>query len=720
MKWAKYIGILLLLAAGHGAVAQSRALDSLRERLPHAKGQERYGTLIELFKENLGINYDSALRYASMAVDQARQNGDSLAMVKAYNAQGWVRMKLGSSLCIPDFEYALGIARGNGYQDQVKYLLNNLAIAHGDFANYDKALDYHFQSLQLRQLEGNALDISISLNNIGVIYSFLQDYENALKYFVQSKDLKEENNISHDLDRAYINIALANFNLKKYDEALRDITKVFEVCEDECNDEVLVEAHYAMARIMQKKGQLNKAKGELDKTIALAREIGSRMYESQALSLRAAVQLNEGRPNKALRALDESQSVLEGTNLRDQILNNYLLYVSIYNSMGDYKAASEYQQKYIELNKEIYSGDLIKNISRIQTEFEERENIKTIAAKDQVLALQQEVIVRQKTQYAFIITITVLTLGFGLVMYRANRKQQRINRELAAAQKTIQWQNGQLSKANLELEKEVEERTVELVEANESLTKVNDELDNFIYKTSHDIRGPLASLKGICNVAMMDVKDKMALDYFDKLDASAARLNAILSRLLIINQINHSILKAELIDFNAQIEEVLELERKKGLPKKMDISSHVDPGLRCMSDKELTGIILENLIDNAIKFHNYSDRVNPFVRVEITSKGDQVLLSVVDNGIGVDEKNKNEIFKLFVRATDRSDTGGIGLYLSKLATLKLGGDITVSKSMEGYTVFKVLLPQDLSPVIEKRQADEMRREKRKQKLLKAT
>ncbi|HOO10869.1 MAG TPA: hypothetical protein PKW06_13085, partial [Cyclobacteriaceae bacterium] len=169
------------------------------------------------------------------------------------------------------------------------------------------------------------------------------------------------------------------------------------------------------------------------------------------------------------------------TNIREQALNNYLLYVSTFNSMGDYKAASEYQQKYIELNKEIYSGDLIKNISRIQTEFEERENIKTIAAKDQVLALQQEVIARQKTQYAFIITITVLTLGFGLVMYRANRKQQRINRELAAAQKTIQWQNGQLSKANLELEKEVEERTVELVEANESLTKVNDELDNFIY-----------------------------------------------------------------------------------------------------------------------------------------------------------------------------------------------------------------------------------------------
>ena len=265
MKRAKWIGILLLLAAGHGAVAQSRALDSLRERLPHAKGQERYGTLIELFKENLGINYDSALRYASMAVDQARQNGDSLAMVKAYNAQGWVRMKLGSSLCIPDFEYALGIARGNGYQDQVKYLLNNLAIAHGDFANYDKALDYHFQSLQLRQLEGNALDISISLNNIGLVYSNLLDYENALSYFQQSKDIKEENGITHDLDRAYINIALAYYNLKNYDEATKNVSKVLELCEAGCEDEILVEAHYALAKILQKKGKLSERKKKLTK-----------------------------------------------------------------------------------------------------------------------------------------------------------------------------------------------------------------------------------------------------------------------------------------------------------------------------------------------------------------------------------------------------------------------------------------------------------------------
>jgi len=712
------ICIVILVVVSHWAYPQSYAIDSLQKRLPSAQGQERLEILIELFKENLSVNYDSASHYSALAVTQARQMGDSLAIVKAYNANGFVRMKLGSSLCIPDFEYALAIARRNGYHDQVKFLLNNLAISYSDFANYDKALDYNFQSLQLRQAEGKARDISIALNNIGIVYSYLQDYENALIYFQQSKDLKEENEISYDLDRAYTNIALAYFNLGNYDEAFRNISKVLEFCDRGCQDDVLVEAHYALAKIFLKKGVINEAKEELNKTIRVARKIDSRMYESQALHLNAVIQLDDKKPEKALAYLDESQETLEGTNLRDQTLNNYLLYVSIYNSMGNYKAASEYQQKYIELNKQIFSGDLIKNISRIQTEHEERENIKTIAAKDQVLALQREVIARQKAQYAFIITITFLTLGFAFMMYRANRKQQKINRELAAAKETIQWQNEKLSNANHLLESEVEERTKELVVSNEALVKVNDELDNFIYKTSHDIRGPLASLKGICNVAMMDVNDETALDYFNKLDASAARLNAILSRLLIINQINHSILTPENIDFIKQIEEILELERKKDLPDRIDISYYVEPGLKFRSDKAMAKIILENLIDNAIKFHNYSERVDSFIRIEITAEGEWVSVKVIDNGIGIDRESKDKIFQLFVRATERSETGGIGLYLSKLATLKLGGDIYASETEEGHTVFKVLFPPDLISIIEKRDAEERKREKQKQKVLK--
>jgi signal transduction histidine kinase len=337
-----------------------------------------------------------------------------------------------------------------------------------------------------------------------------------------------------------------------------------------------------------------------------------------------------------------------------------------------------------------------------------------------VLILQREVITRQKAQYAFIITITVLVLGLALVMFRANQSQRKTNQALAVAKETIQNQNQMLSNANLQLESEVEERTRELVESNDSLIKVNDEMDNFIYKTSHDIRGPLASLKGICNVAMLDVKDETALDYLSKLDTSAAKLNTILSRLLIINQINHSLLNPEQINFQEQVREILELEKKKGLPKRMDISFDIEPNLNFRSDKEMTKIILENLIDNAIKFHNESERASPFVRIEIKKEKDWITVKVIDNGIGINEDSRHKIFQLFVRASERSDSGGIGLYLSKLATIKLGGKIDLAITEEGHTAFKVRFPPDLMVIIEQRSAEELKREKQKQKVLKAT
>lgn len=712
--------ISILLISSVITYCQMPTIDSLKGELQVVKGKQRFEVLMELFKENLSLNYDSALYYSTQGVIQARQNGDSLAIVKAYNANGWVRMKLGSSLCIPDFEYALEIAKRRGYKDQIKYLLNNLAISHSDFASYDKALDYNFQSLQLRQAEGNPLDISIALNNIGIVYSSLEDYENALSYFIQAKNLKEANNIEYDLDRIYINVALTYFHLKNYDKAVDHISTVLNMCESGCNDEILVEAHYALAKISLETNKESKAKDELRITIKIAKRIRSNMFESQALHLEAMMNLKQNSPIEALKSLNASQSLLTDTNLRDQRLNNYLLYVSIYNKMGDYQSASEYQQKYIELNKEIFSGDLIKNISRIQTEYEERENIKTIAAKDQVLVLQEEVIARQKAQYAFIITITFLTLGLALVMYRANQSQRKVNQELATAKATIESQNVRLQNSNLELESEVEERTRELVDSNESLVKVNEEMDNFIYKTSHDIRGPLASLKGICNVAMMDVKDEAALDYLNKLDTSAAKLNAILSRLLIINQINHSILTPEYIHFEDQIEEIFELERKKDLPPRIDITYQVEDGIKFRSDKEMAKIILENLIDNAIKFHNDSERISPFVRIEIATEGKWISVKVIDNGIGIHKDSTDKIFQLFVRASERSDSGGIGLYLSKLATNKLGGTINVFTTPEGYTVFKVLFPPDLVPIVSQRKEEELKREKQKQKVLKVT
>ena len=197
----------------------------------------------------------------------------------------------------------------------------------------------------------------------------------------------------------------------------------------------------------------------------------------------------------------------------------------------------------------------------------------------------------------------------------------------------------------------------------------------------------------MCNVALMDVKDVVALDYLRKLDSTAERLNTILTRLLIINQINNSKLTITRIDFEGIVRDVLLLEKKKGLPQKLNITQQIESHNTIQSDKELIRIILENLIDNAIKFYNDSDRVNSFVQIFIDPLDfGHVRIRVLDNGIGISESNPGKLFRMFFRASERSETGGIGLYIVKTATAKLGGKVGLRTTPEGYTEFYVDFP----------------------------
>jgi signal transduction histidine kinase len=260
----------------------------------------------------------------------------------------------------------------------------------------------------------------------------------------------------------------------------------------------------------------------------------------------------------------------------------------------------------------------------------------------------------------------------------------------------------------------VKDRTKELFDSNSALTKVNEELDHFIYKTSHDIRGPLATLKGMANLAMMDVKDPLALDYLKKLDHTAGKMNTILTRLLIINQINQSVINPDYVDFHALIYDILLIENKKGIPPRIKISFDIDKDIIFRSDKDLIRIILENLIDNAIKYYNDSLRIEPFVDVRIKKDGSLLILTVTDNGIGIGNANKEKIFQMFVRVSERSESGGIGLYLTKLATEKVEGKIEVSTTQEGYTEFSVVFPNDLALIIERRKEEEWRKKMQEQ------
>ena len=681
----KFISLVLvwsLLPSTEIFAQNQKKIDSLNSVLPKNPGSKRAEVLIDIGIEYANTDNSKALHYFEEAYLLSLQLGDSAGMVSSGWLQGEILRRVErTNESISILNYNLPIAKRNNIRKYYKRILNTLAIDHTFLANYDKALEYHFLSLMAREEDLEKEEVTLALNNVGLVYFKLRNFEKALEYYNRALKMKEEINDLYELNTLLINMGLCYNQLFNYEEAQKLIYRSYSLCADHCSEQTKIVGEYGLGNAFFGLKDFVEAEKHFLLSLEYALKVGDKRNQVENLIFLARISIDARREAKAIELLNEAEAIAANTGYDEVLIDIYRHHSRLLDQMKDYKAASVYLNKYIKLKDSTYSDQLIKNLTKVQTNYEERENLKTIAAKDAVLALKEETLKRQRTetQYAIVVSILVFILAILMLqLFRITRK------------------------ANARLEKRVDARTKELNDTVEALAKVNGELDNFIYKTSHDIRGPLASLKGICNVAMMDVKDHTALNYLQKLDATAERLNTILTRLLIINQINHAVLAANIINFEELIEEIMMLERKKGVPKRLSMSYEVGKDLTVKSDKDMMRIVLENLIDNSIKFYNESERVDPFVRIHISSQQDNVVVKVMDNGVGINTETKEKIFQMFVRASERSETGGIGLYLSKLATGRLEGTIEFSSTPEKYTEFTVIFPLDLGPVLEKR------------------
>ncbi|MEO7989518.1 MAG: tetratricopeptide repeat-containing sensor histidine kinase [Chryseolinea sp.] len=690
LNFLKSTSLSIILSLAFHMVGQAqdkKEIDSLSTLLKEKLGIDRFEPLFNLSKNLMDVNNENALRYVDEAYELAEQNGDSLKIVMAGRLTSQIYRRLGRlSEAIVLLNEIKPIAKRNQFNDEYKSILNQFAIVYTFQANYDKALDYHFESLVLREKGGKLDEISMALNNIGFVYFKLRNYDNALKYYQKSLEAKRTVDDNHDLDRLLINIGLCYNQLEKFEEGRKYIIEGLTTCKNGCSDQIIEEGKFGIGVSYFQQQDYENAEKNFLESLSVAIKLNEPRWQAENLVYLAKINIDKKNFDRAKSNLVEAESKAKPAGYSQLLIDTYRQYSLLYNTIGDFEKASFYQQQYIQLKDSLIGEELVKNIAKVQTNYEERENIATIKSK-------QIIIDQQRDLNVAIAVISFLAGLLILVLQRGNRNIKRVNAKLSEAKEIIQQQNEALGNKNKELDIEVERKTEDLARANQSLQQVNAELDNFIYKTSHDIRGPLASLKGMCNVALLDVKDPLALSYLSKLDITAERLNSILTRLVIINQINNSKLSIEKIEFENIVNDVMLLEKKKGLPSDLSIIKSIGPNTQIHSDRELVRIVLENLIDNAIKFYNDSSRVDSFVNIIIILMDDGfVKVRIIDNGIGISESSPGKLFQMFSRASERSETGGIGLYITKIATEKLGGKVGLLTTPEGYTEFYAVFP----------------------------
>jgi len=668
-------------------------IDSLTGVIQKANNQNKFDSYLNLFVEYVDKDNYKAIEYAQLALREAMQLNDSLKMARSYRALGYAQTSIGNNNeGIDAYLKGLNIAERKNYRDIQKYLLNNLALVYTFTSSYDKALEYHFRSLILREEDGVQDEIGITYNNIGLVFYKIKDFEKALDYYQRSYTIKQKTNDNYDLDRLYINLSLCLIELLQYKEAIEYVNQAFNLCSNKCSDRIQLQGFFTMAKANYYLRNYELSYDQYNAAKKLAETLGDKSFLAESIRGISKIQSLRGDQDAALINLLEAEQILKNSKLDDELIRVYKEIADVYGALGDFQNTSVYQNKYINLKDSVYSDRLIRNLARVQTDFEERENLATIAAKDQLILIKEDSLQKQRRLNYAIAIIAMLSIALAFVLYRSGITKQKANQALTKANQIIEDQNIQLNKKREELQLEVDHQTEELQITNKVLEDVNRELDNFIYKISHDIRGPLATLKGLCVVAISDVTDAKSLDYLTKLGQTADKLNYILSRLMTINYVNNAPLNLQSVNLRLFVDSLLPKWEKEIESKKIQLIINVEKDLILFLDEEMTKVIFENLIENAIKFAKDSTRFNPFIEIRYSQLNNKIHLHVIDNGIGLSSKDTDKVFQIFSRASEKSESGGVGLYLTKIATQKMGGFVNYRTTAEGFTEFIVTIP----------------------------
>ncbi|WP_192822365.1 PAS domain-containing sensor histidine kinase [Rufibacter sp. LB8] len=238
-------------------------------------------------------------------------------------------------------------------------------------------------------------------------------------------------------------------------------------------------------------------------------------------------------------------------------------------------------------------------------------------------------------------------------------------------------------------------RNEDLMKKNKELVRINNDLDNFVYTASHDLKTPITNLEGLLNVLQDDLgPDRNQHDQVLTMMAGAiATFKTVISDLADITKLRQDKGVKEQVAIPALVEEVkmslLEWIKSSGAQITL---GDLEFETLDYSRKNLRSIIY-NLVSNAIKYR-HPERTP---HVEISTKhlaSGEYELTVKDNGLGVPENQKEKIFSMYRRAHDHVEGSGIGLYIVK-KILDNSGDRILVESQEGEgATFRVFFKQE--------------------------
>jgi len=535
-------------------------------------------------------------------------------------------------------------------------VLNNyIGIIYGKTNYYDKALSCFQRSLLLSTQLKDTIRICVSLSNIGLVYQNLKDYKTAMSNFEKILNLSTKINDKLNIAHALSDISNTYAKMDDYKMALKYHLKALAICKALNEKRGIAYITSDIGETYMKLHNLVMALKYYEDAYLLSKELGDKFLISSILCNIGDICISNKNYNKAKEYLDKAESISTEIENKGALRDVYESFSRYYSFQNDYKKALDYFKRFKNTNDSIYTKESSDKIAELEVKFDlqEKENENEILRQKteiQQLAINKQIYLRN----TFIYISIIITLLIIFVFYRYWLKQ-RANKLLSEKNEFINKQNNEL----------------------DEISKMKDKIFAVIM---HDLKNPFNTVVTLINFMESNyhtMQENQKYSGILSLKKSIFNVNEFLENLLdwLNSKENNLVLYKTNFDLRTTINSVLKLYKPRAEQKTIELQTHIDSSFFVFADERMIKTVLRNLIDNALKFTFDNGKVD----INAVEDEDKIIVSITDTGVGIEDDDKDKIFKLdsyyTTKGTEYEKGSGLGLILSKEFVEKNEGEI---------------------------------------------
>jgi signal transduction histidine kinase len=545
---------------------------------------------------------------------------------------------------------------------QVGMIANQLGALNYIKGDYATSVKQYSKAFELLEKENDLYQKAFALNGRGLIYLSQHAYAQAADFFEQCIEINLARKDSLSLGANYLNLGISLSELGQYTEAMEALVKGYDFTTNFQESTQRMMIINRQGQVHLELGNLNEAKSRFSGILERYPELTNweKAFATTGLGL---IALEENQTQKALElGLKGYEYAKLASAYWDQERASSLL-SKAYEQLGDYKTALLYSR----LNKvhadTLYNDDKNSEISYHQLQ---------MAEADKATLEQKNLIAEQKAKisnYTLIGLSAILALLTMIILLsrRWLQKKEELNRKLLEKQK-------------------------EIIAQNNTLNQLNEEKNKLFSILSHDLKTPIHSIR-----QMLELQEMNMLSDLEKEESNQLLLRQVKQTEQKIEQLlrwSHAqlggiVTEKKSLDVYELIQETISHNELVAQKKNININFVVEkPMFRIHADPSQLRIILQNCLQNAIKFSHEAGEI----KIHLEDLGNQVKLSIKDQGVGMTPDKLNEISKKksivsSTEGTNKEKGTGLGLFLVKQFLENNGGDLTIeSEYQKGTTL----------------------------------